>query len=92
MRKASLETYLVGVERPCYPETEDFVTVTDDYEGFGPDLLAAYPIGKVEAQSPEQAAWDYARQYRLLPIRVVVNLPESYSEWMMDEDGMSQVD
>ena len=87
-----LETYLVGVERPCYPGTEDFITVTDDYDGFGPDLLATYPLDKVDAETAEQAAWDYARRHRLFPIHVNVNLSDYYAEWMVDEEGMHEVD
>ena len=91
-RKAVLlETYLVGVERPCYPDSEDFITVTDDYEGFGPDLLATYPIEKVDAETPEDAARDYARRHGLFPIRAIINLSDGYSEWMMDEEGMHEV-
>ena len=86
-----LETYLIGVERPCYPETEDFITVTDDYEGFGPDLLAAYPIEKVDAGTVGQAAWDYACRHALFPIRASVNLSDGCGEWMLDEDGMHEV-
>ena len=86
-----LETYLVGVERPCYPETEDFITVTDDYEGFGPSLLATYPIEKVDAESAEQAARGYACRHELLPIQAVVNLSDRCGEWMLDEDGMHEV-
>ena len=85
-----LETFLVGVERPC-SDDEDFITVTDDYDGFGPDLLATYPLEKVEAETPEQAAWDYAYRHELFPIRVVVNLSDCDQEWMLDEDGMHEV-
>ena len=91
MKAVVLETYLVGVERPCYPESEDLITVTDDYEGFGPDLLATYPLEKVDAQTPEDAARDYADRHGLLPIRVVVNLSDRFAEWMMDEEGMQEV-
>lgn len=87
----SKETYLVGVERPCYPEDEDYVVVTDDYEGFGPDLLATYPLEKVDAESAEDAAWDYARRHNLFPIRANVNLSDGYSEWMLDAEGMHEV-
>ena len=86
------ETYLVGVERPCYPESEDFITVTDDYEGFGPDLLATYPVEKVDAATPEDAAWDYASRHKLFPIHVNVNVSDYYAEWMVDEGGMHEVD
>jgi hypothetical protein len=85
------ETYLVGVERPCYPENEDFITVTDDYEGFGPGLLATYPLEKVDAETPEGAARDYARRHKLFPIRAIINLSDGYSEWMMDEEGTHEV-
>jgi hypothetical protein len=91
MKAVVLETYLVGVERPCYPETEDFITVTDDYDGFGPDLLATYPLEKVDAETAEQAAWDYACRHALFPIQAVVNLSDRYGEWMLDEDGMHEV-
>ena len=85
------ETYLVGVERPCYPEAEDYITVTDDYEGFGPDLLATYPIEKVDAESAEQAAWDYTCRHELFPIQAIVNLSDRCGEWMLDEDGVHEV-
>ena len=86
-----LETYLVGVERPCYPGTEDFITVTDDYDGFGPDLLATYPLDKVDAETAEQAAWDYACRHDLFPIQATVNLSNGCGEWMLDEDGVHEV-
>ena len=85
------ETYLVGVERPCCPGGEDFITVTDDYEGFGPDLLATYPLEKVDAASAEGAAWDYACRHRLFPIQAIVSLSDRCGEWMLDEDGMHEV-
>ena len=91
MKAVLLETYLVGVERPCYPETEDFITVTDDYEGFGPDLLATYPLEKVDAETPEDAARDYAYRHELFPIQAIVNLSDRCGEWMLDEDGMHEV-
>jgi len=85
------ETYLVGVERPCCPGGEDFITVTDDYEGFGPDLLATYPIEKIDAKEPEDAAWDYAVRHHLLPIRAIINLSDHSAEWKMDNDGLYEV-
>ena len=91
MKTVVLETYLVGVERPCYPDSEDFITVTDDYEGFGPSLLATYPIEKVDGKTPEDAARDYAHRHKLFPIRAIINLSNGYSEWMMDEEGTHEV-
>jgi hypothetical protein len=90
-RTVLLETSLAGVERPCHPATEGFITVTDDYEDFGSDLLASYPLEKVEAETPEQAAWDYACRHGLFPIRVVVNLSGCDREWMLDEGGVHEV-
>jgi hypothetical protein len=85
-----LETTLVGVERPL-GDDDDYIVVTDDYEGFGPGLLAAYPVEQVDAASAAEAGWDYAYRHGLFPIRAVVNLPDGYSEWMLDENGMSEV-
>lgn len=85
-----LETSLAGVERPCYPEDEDF-HCHRRYEGFGSDLLASYPLEKVEGETPEQAAWDYAYRHELFPIRVVVNLSDCDQAWMLDEGGMHEV-
>jgi hypothetical protein len=66
-------------------------TVTGDYDGFGPDLLASYPLEKVEAETPEDAAWDYACRHGLFPIRVVASLVDCDQEWMLDEGGMHEV-
>jgi len=81
--------YLVAVERPLC--SDDSITVTDDYEGFGPDLLATYPIEKVEADSPLNAARQYAERHGLFPIRAFINLPDEASEWMLDEDGSCEL-
>jgi len=85
-----LTTYLVGVERP-YLGDADLIVVTDDYDGFSADLLAIYPLEKVDAESAEQAGWDYAYRHKLFPIQAIVNLSGEYSEWMLDEEGMHEV-
>jgi hypothetical protein len=85
----ALKTFLVGVERPCYPGSGDSITVTDDYDGFGPGLLAIHPVERVDAKSAPDAGWDYAYRHKLSPILATVNLPEEYSEWMLGEGGYS---
>ena len=85
-----METFLVAVERPPWDEG-DFITVTDDYDGFGPDALATYPIAQRKGTSALDAARQYAEQHGLLPIRVTINLPDEASEWMLDEDGCCEL-
>ena len=89
-RTAQMETFLVAVERPPW-EKEDFITVTDDYDGFGPDVLATYPIARRKGTSALDAARQYAEEHDLLPIRVNVNLPDEYGEWVIDEGGAHEV-
>jgi hypothetical protein len=91
MKAVMLETYLVGVERPL-GDDDDYVVVTDDYEGFGPGLLATYPVEKVDAKSVAQAGWDYAYRRGLFPIRAIVNLPDEYSEWWLTEEGCEKLE
>ena len=85
-----METFLVAVERPPWDE-DDFITVTDDYDGLGPDVLATYPIAPVKGTSALDAARQYAEEHDLLPIRVTVNLPDEYGEWVIDEGGAHEV-
>lgn len=59
------DEYLVGAE-----EWDDSfkIVVTDDVEGFGPDLLAKWdgketPLLRISAKTPEVAGMKYAAQY-----------------------------
>jgi len=82
--------YLVAVERPSYDD--DSIKVTDDCDGLGPGVLATYPIGQIEAESPLDAARQYVEKHGLpLPITIVVNMSDEYGEWMMDEGGAHEV-
>ena len=87
---AQMETFLVAVERPPWDE-DDFITVTDDYDGLGPDVLATYPIARRKGTSALDAARQYAEEHNLLPIHVTINLPDEYGEWVIDEDGAHEV-
>jgi hypothetical protein len=91
LKASLLTTYLVGVESSCGVD-EDFITVTDDYEGFGPGLLAAPPVERVDAVSAADAGWDYAYRHKLFPILAIVNLPDEYSEWQLTAEGKEKLE
>jgi hypothetical protein len=87
---AQIETFLVAVERPPWNQDE-FITVTDDCDGLGPDVLATYPIERVESPSPQDAAREYAEEHDLLPIHVNINLSNEDGEWVIEENGAHEV-
>lgn len=89
--------YLVAVELPWCESAEihagEVVVVTDDIEGFGPDLLATYPIQTVEADSPQLAGYRYARRHGAVDVLVQINLSEKYyEEWWMCTDEAHKID
>lgn len=67
--REAMEQYLVGVEHPCEfcNALENIIKVTDDIEGFGPGLLADYPILPVEADTPHLAGYRYMPERMVLP-------------------------
>ena len=83
--------YLIGVERPC-GEMLHHIKVSDDVEGFGPGLLAVFPLELVEADTPELAAYRYARAYALFHTGIVINLPTNDEEWWMEMAQAHRVD
>jgi len=92
MSAQELPVFLVGVETGCLSDQRRRIVVTDDVEGFGPGILATYPLVEIRANQPENAAFDYAQQHGLIPIRADVNLPEGYQEWWLSEDGPREYD
>ena len=86
--------YLVAVEHPCeYCEyTGNLIKVTNDIEGFGPGLLASYPILPVETDTPQLAAYRYAQQHKITHSLIIINLPGNSDEWWMEEDQAHKVD
>ena len=83
--------YLVAVEHPTGFDEENIV-VTNDVEGFGPGLLAALAIQTVGADSPQQAAYYYARQHGLVNMLIIINLPSICEEWWMCTNEAHKVD
>jgi len=86
--------YLVGVEHPCEfcQDEGDLIKVTSDVEGFGPGLLAAYPIQTVCVDAPHVAAFRYARQHGLANTLVIINLVDNSEEWWLRTNEMHKID
>lgn len=82
--------YLVGLEHP-YSFNVPNIKVSDDTGGFGPGLLASYPLEPVEAFTPQLAGYRYAVQYGLTHILIVINLQDNSDEWWMEEDQVHKI-
>jgi len=83
--------YLVAVEHPTGYEDEN-IKVTNDVEGFGPSLLTIYPIRTVEACQPQEAAYQYAKEFGLTNMLVRINLPDNSEEWWMRVNELHKID
>lgn len=83
--------YLVAVELGCGSDAPS-IKVTDDIEGFGPGLLAGYPILTIEADTPQLAGYRYARQHELTHILITINLESDSSEWWMEQCQAHMID
>jgi|GEM_PF-4204820 len=90
-------SYLVGVEWPWTGIANTaslMVVVTDDYEGFGPDLLASWdgqdtPIARIDDE-PLEAALRYIDALSLDPESISINLDE-YEYYTRTEGGWQVV-
>ena len=89
--------YLVGLEAP-YGEDYNVITVTDDHEGFGPDVLTTLmgvrvPIIEIEAGSPICAALSYLDKLPLPICRaidhILINMPK-YTDEYVKSDGVGR--
>jgi len=87
---ADRKMYLVAVET-CPTYDDPTIVVTDDTEGFGPDVLATYPIARKLAEKPQDAAWDYAYEHDLFPLHAFINLPDHSEEWLLSTTGPRQL-
>lgn len=83
--------YLVSVERPCGSD-ERTIVVTNDTEGFGPGLLAIFPISTVKADTPEMAGYRYARQHGITHTLIIINLTDNSDEWWMEKGQAHKID
>ena len=86
-----MKEYLVAVEQPCGENVETIV-VTDDIEGFGPDVLAVYPILTIEAGTPVLAGYRYARRHGIIHTLIIINLPDTSEEWWIEATQAHRVD
>jgi len=82
-----MTVYLVGLESPPHPDNELFIKVTDDYDGFGPNLMSTPRPEWITTEFPQDAAWFFALGHGLLSCRAIVNLPgEETSTWFLGHD------
>lgn len=85
--------YLVAVEWPCDWSSDEgrralTVVVTDQMQGFGPDLMAKVdghlvPIRGVNGFDPKEIAMSYIADHGVADLvgRIKLNLPEEFREW-----------
>jgi len=83
--------YLVAYENTRGYD-ENFITVTDDVDGFGIGVLACYPVQRMEAETPQLAGYRYARRHGIDSARIVINLASYLEEWWVGAGEAHRID